>query len=615
MNRKLQSEYPLHRLVYLDDVEELKKILSDDQPELEKLDCRGRTPLMLAVTMGHKECAYELLKRGADADAQNKGMWSVSHEAISYGDPEMVKTVIMHRDHQRSVRGAHSMKDSLKTLESSPDFYCEMSWEFASWVPFISRMCPSDTYKIYKQGSKVRIDTTLVGFEASTWKRGNQTYIFRLDENESPQFIIIDHESKTATVQTLRDDEPLDEFAPTESAVEMRMTSPISTTFIDVDKIGFERSYRGGLLGWISSAEKTETIDEFECKVFNASNVNLVTKTRKEHLSGEDSARARQEENPNLLSNLLSTIVRTETSDESTTENLIDSGLTVDEYLDEDFPLNGDIGRPKQVTKKSNNFKATLWLAEDFPLSFQEQVMPIVDLMAANSAHFARLHNFIRMQLPAGFPVRIEIPLFHVVSAKITFGQINEPGPFVTPLETTTGFKVTAVAIEDDLFKIPASYRTIDDLNASLWWPEDEQDMSSLHGGASPSYHPSMQQQEEMLLQLAIQESFRSDGTGSSVSNLGIVYLFIYSICGPLAEGVLPAYDEEAEEQRQLALAIEESLRMSGLPPEAPAPEEVEDSLSLALRLSRDEEQRRQEEARKEQEELERILQLSLVDK
>lgn len=32
--------------------------------------------------------------------------------------------------------------------------------------------------------------------------------------------------------------------------------------------------------------------------------------------------------------------------------------------------------------------------------------------------------------------------------------------------------------------------------------------------------HPSMQQQEEMLLQLAIQESFRSDGS-SSVSDLG----------------------------------------------------------------------------------------------
>ncbi|KHJ87235.1 hypothetical protein OESDEN_12995 [Oesophagostomum dentatum] len=337
------------------------------------------------------------------------------------------------------------------------------------------------------------------------------------------------------------------------------MTSPISTTFIDVDKIGFERSYRGGLLGWISSTEKTEYIDEYECKVFNASNVNLVTKTRKEHLSSEDTSRARQEEGSNLLSNLLSTIVRTETSEESTTENLIDTGLTVDEYLDAEFPLNGDIGRPKQVTKKSNNFKATLWLAEDFPLSFQEQVMPIVDLMAANSAHFARLHNFIRMQLPAGFPVRIEIPLFHVVSAKITFGQINEPGPFVTPLETTSNFKVTAVAIEDDLFNIPASYRTIDDLNASLWWPEDEQDMSNLHGGAAP-------------------------------------------YC-PIVPNALPAYDEEAEEQRQLALAIEESLRM------------LKTVLAMALRLSRDEEQRRQQEAQKEEEELERVLKLSLVDK
>ncbi|KAK6024377.1 ankyrin repeat protein [Ostertagia ostertagi] len=515
----LESEFPLHRLVYLDDVEELKKVLDESEPDqLEKLDCRGRTPLMLAVTMGHKQCAFELLKRGANADAQNKGMWSVSHEAISFGDPELVRNVIMYRDYQRSVRGAQSMKNCLKTLEGSPDFYCEMGWEFASWVPFISRMCPSDTYK--------------------------------------------------ATKQTLHDDETLEEFNPSDEAVQMRMSSPISTTFIDVDKIGFERSYRGGLLGWISSTEKTETIDEYECKVFNASNVNLVTKTRKEHLSEEDSARARQEENPNLLTNLLTTIVRSETSEESTTENLLDTGLTVYEYLDEDFPLDGDIGRPKKVTKKSNNFKATLWLAEDYPLSFQEQVMPIVDLMAANSAHFARLHNFIRMQLPAGFPVRIEIPLFHVVSAKITFGQINEPGPFVTPLETMSGFKVTAVAIDDDVFTIPPSYRTVDDLNASLWWPEDEQDMSSLQGGGASIYHPSMQQQEEMLLQLAIQESFRRDSSqsgGHDGSQGG--YVPIGQLLPPDA---VPLYDEEAEEQRQIAIAINESLRMAGesLPPE-----------------------------------------------
>lgn len=33
--------------------------------------------------------------------------------------------------------------------------------------------------------------------------------------------------------------------------------------------------------------------------------------------------------------------------------------------------------------------------------------MPIVDLMAISSSHFAKLKDFIQMQLPAGFPVKI----------------------------------------------------------------------------------------------------------------------------------------------------------------------------------------------------------------
>lgn len=84
--------------------------------------------------------------------------------------------------------------------------------------------------------------------------------------------------------------------------------------------------------------------------------------------------------------------------------------ITPEEYFDASIDLQAqgrDIGRPKEVNVKVQKFKANLWLCEDYPLSLPEQILPIVDLMAISSSHFAKLKDFIQMQLPSGFPVKI----------------------------------------------------------------------------------------------------------------------------------------------------------------------------------------------------------------
>ncbi|VDK22335.1 unnamed protein product, partial [Anisakis simplex] len=178
-------------------------------------------------------------------------------------------------------------------------------------------------------------------------------------------------------------------------------------------------------------------------------------------------------------------------------------GLTPTQYLDKDYSMSDrDIGHQKQVTRKSNSFKATLWLCDNYPLDLQDQILPIIDLMAVNNTHFARLKNFIQLQLPAGFPVKIEIPLFHVVSARITFSNINKPGPCVSPAEDDPN----KVIIDENAFQVCESYRCLNGDEYSL--DHNASATSAVANGHLPSarrYVP----EDELYLQFALEQSMR----------------------------------------------------------------------------------------------------------
>ncbi|XP_032596741.1 ankyrin repeat domain-containing protein 13D isoform X2 [Drosophila grimshawi] len=498
---EVKLEYPLHWQIWNGNAEKLQQQLQTDQIDKEKIDPRGRTPLMMAVRLANLECVKCLLAAKCNATYEHAG-WSIVQEAVCTGDVDILTAIIEVRDLQRHVQRVTHVPQLLQHLLDAPDFYIEMKWEFTSWVPLMSRLCPSDTYKVYKRGANVRIDTTLLGFDNNTWQRGNRSYIFK-GARETATMIEIDHVTHEVMVEQMSSDiGDIVGIPPPLGTVRARLAAPVITNNIEMEKISFERN-KSGIWGWRS--EKSEMINGYNCKVYGASNVEFVTKTRMDHLSEEQiknkTARTplhsllgiADEDYVNVPTDAAAIsislprpgdaapvaapppVCSSENGDraspataqeESNGSSVSGSGastphlVTVEEYFSPEVDLHGrDIGKPKNLSTKVQRFKANLWLAEDHPIRLQEQVLPILDLMSTMaSPHVSKLKDFITMQLPAGFPVKVEIPLFHVLNACITFGNVfamRLPVDHVTTLQEQD--RVTCL-VDDRCFDIPSHY-------------------------------------------------------------------------------------------------------------------------------------------------------------
>ena len=172
----------------------------------------------------------------------------VVQEAVSTGNSELIKLIMTYRDYQRTQARVNGIPELLNKLKQAPDFYVELKWEFTSWIPLISKACPSDVYKIYKSGSSVRIDTTLVGFNGSTWERGNRSYLFQANKDGLATIVEIDHLKrcyhidKLTTVESIHSDPTAETlYEPDDSVIQTKLTSPNMVTFLDIEKIEFER--------------------------------------------------------------------------------------------------------------------------------------------------------------------------------------------------------------------------------------------------------------------------------------------------------------------------------------------------------------------------------------
>ncbi|XP_001363689.1 ankyrin repeat domain-containing protein 13B isoform X1 [Monodelphis domestica] len=609
-----EGRYPLHYLVWHNRSRELEKEVRGGQVDIEQLDPRGRTPLHLATTLGHLECARVLLAHGADVGRENRSGWTVLQEAVSTRDLELVQLVLRYRDYQRAVKRLAGVPVLLEKLRKAQDFYVEMKWEFTSWVPLVSKICPSDTYKVWKSGQNLRVDTTLLGFDHMTWQRGNRSFVFR-GQDTSAVVMEIDHDRRVVYTETLAlaahdRDVLLAAVQPTEEQVLSRLTAPVVTTQLDTKNISFERN-KTGILGWRS--EKTEMVNGYEAKVYGASNVELITRTRTEHLSEQHKGKIKGSKTP--LQSFLGIAEQhggpnNGTLITQTLSHTNPTAITAEEYFNPSFELgNRDMGRPMELTTKTQKFKAKLWLCEEHPLSLCEQVAPIIDLMAISNALFAKLRDFITLRLPPGFPVKIEIPIFHILNARITFGNLNGCDEPVTSVRGSPSSEAPSPSSDNSSISSSSSMTSCRGCEIAPSLFEAPRGYSVLGSQREPG-----REEEDDLLQFAIQQSLLE--AGSEYDQVTIWEALTNSKPGthPMSqEGRRPDRPPQHTPQRQPGPPAP--------PASAPSPggpghvfPSYDEQLRLAMELSAQEQEEAERRERQEEEEFKRILQLSLTE-
>ncbi|XDV32204.1 hypothetical protein PO909_003078, partial [Leuciscus waleckii] len=597
--------------------------------DLEVLDPRGRTPLHLAVTLGHLDCARLLVQHGADVSKENRNCWTVLQEAISTRNPELVRLVLRYRDYQRTTKRLAGIPRLLERLRQAQDFYVEMKWEFTSWVPLVSRICPSDTYRVWKSGQCLRVDTTLMGFEQMTWQRGNRSFIFR-GQDSSAMVMEVDHDRQLVFCETLpcHTSSPaspsptprpcttalnlLGALQPSDEQVAARLSAPVVATQLDTRNISFERN-KTGILGWRS--EKTEVVNGYESKVYCASNVELITRTRTDHLTDQHKTKPKGGKTPlqsflgiaeqHMGPNNGHTMV-TQISCPSTNP----LALTAEEYFNPNMSQR-DIGQPCHLTTKTQRFKAKLWLCESHPLSLEEQVAPIIDLMAISNTLFAKLRDFITLRLPPGFPIKIEIPIYHILNARITFGNLNGCEEGILPRVDTEG---------DGQKDSPRTETPSPGSDSSS--VSSSSSTNSCRGGEIPpcvfeaprgysvlggNQRENIREEEDDLLHYAIQQSLIE--AGSEYDQVTIWEALTNSKPGTHSLSCDPSRHERTPQHKPSHV---ESPRST---PTNKPPRSYDEQLRIAMALSAREQEEAELRRRREEEELQRIIQLSLMEK
>ncbi|KAH7837717.1 hypothetical protein Vadar_017174 [Vaccinium darrowii] len=398
-----------------------EKIADQISSTLDRRDNPHReTPLHLAVRLNDSVAAGTLAGAGADISLQNAAGWNPLQEAICRRFTDVSTVLLQHQHRAAWWKWRRRLPRLIAVLHRMRDFYMEISFHFeSSIVPFVGKIAPSDTYKIWKVDGNLRADTSLSGFDGMKVQRADQSFLFLGDGDStldipSGALLVLNHDSKKI----------FDAFENAGTCLsETDIASFCAQTSVYRPGMDVTQAELVGRTNW-RRQEKTESVGEWKARVYEVHNVVFTYRSRKIVTSGdsdgqilpleldEDDDGFLVAENPQFGlvpdSNRRrhSSFVRDERDVVMVSRKSVDvPSLMVPERR---RPPCAVAVVPPQTKEKElvKNLRPSVWLTEQFPLR-TEELLPLLDILANKVKAVRRMRELLTTKFPAGtFPVK-----------------------------------------------------------------------------------------------------------------------------------------------------------------------------------------------------------------
>ncbi|WCJ20177.1 Ankyrin repeat family protein [Euphorbia peplus] len=471
------------------------------------------TPLHLAVKLNDVFAVTALASAGADISLQNSSGWNPLQEALCRRSSE-IAAVLVRRHHKSAwATWRRRLPRVIAVLRRMRDFYMEISFHFeSSVIPFVGKIAPSDTYKIWKRDGNLRADTSLAGFDGLKIQRADQSFLFLGDGDDI-------HNVPPGSLLVLnRDDRKI--FDAFENAGSPMTDSDIagfcSQTSVYRPGMDVTRAELVGRTNW-RRQEKTESVGAWKAKVFEMQNVVFSFRSRKVAENDvvlpleldEDDDGFLVAENPNFGfssdKRRHSSFVREDREFVTVGRKSVDiipaSAMSAPGRRSSAAATVSFAPMPLMKEKEYvKSLKPSVWLTEQFPLK-TEELLPLLDILASKVKAVRRMRELLTTKFPAGtFPVKLAIPVVPTVRVVITFTKFVELQPteqFYTPLSSPRhlvhGGRVASSSSEDDQ-KSGTHYSSLWSSSSSTGWLRRSNGHSASKLQSCPS---SVRQQEK----------------------------------------------------------------------------------------------------------------------